>query len=34
MNAELTPAEIAAIAEIARRAAQAAGLAFLKPQAG
>lgn len=34
MNTELTPAEIQAIAEIARRAAQSQGLVFLTPQAG
>jgi hypothetical protein len=34
MNTELTPAEIQAIADLARRAAQSQGLAFLKPQAG
>jgi hypothetical protein len=31
---ELTPAEAHAIADIARRAALAGGLAFLTPQAG
>jgi hypothetical protein len=34
MNTELTPAEIQAIAEIARRAALADGRVFLMPQAG
>ena len=33
MNTELTPAEIQAIADIARRAEAAQGLVFLIPQA-
>jgi len=33
MNTELTPAEIQAIADIARRAEAAQGLVFLTPQA-